>query len=174
MARSMVRRISPSSTVDELGQDHTAAVQGDTHRMVGADPLGRRHCLVDARFRPTAMIAVQTVLVENYWAELSSGLTSRGLPILHVVLDCDEAELRQRIENDEAESQALEWRLDHLTKFEAARPWLTRSADLVLDTTDITPESGAEAIVEAAARARSEPGGRVDRGDTRPARRARR
>lgn len=104
---------------------------------------------------PTAMIAVQTVLVENYWAELTTGLAKRALPVLHVVLDCDEAELRHRIENDEVESQALEWRLDHLAKFEDARPWLAESADLVLDTTDITPESAAEAIVGAVARAQS-------------------
>lgn len=106
---------------------------------------------------PTAMIAVQTVMVENYWAELTKGLTERRLPVLHVVLDCDEAELRRRIETDEIESQALDWRLDHIAKFGAARPWLTQSADLVLDTTSLTPESTAQAIIEAVAKARSTP-----------------
>ncbi len=103
---------------------------------------------------PTAMIAVQTVLAENYWAELMKGLSERRLPVLHVVLDCDESELRRRIETDEIESQALEWRLDHIAKFGAARPWLVHSADLVLDTTNLTPESAAEAIIEAAAKTR--------------------
>lgn len=53
---------------------------------------------------PTAMVAVQTVMVEDYWAELMKGLTERGLPVLQVVLDCDEAELRRRIQTDEIES----------------------------------------------------------------------
>ena len=104
---------------------------------------------------PKAMLAVQTVFVESYWGELMKGLTERGLPVLHVVLDCDEAELRRRIETDEVESQALEWRLDHITRFEAARPWLTQSADLVLDTTTLKPESAAKAIVEATGKAQS-------------------
>lgn len=104
---------------------------------------------------PTAMVAVETVMVEAYWAELVRGLTERGLAVLHVVLDCDEVELRRRIETDEMERQALDWRLDHIAKFGAARPWLTQSADLVLDTTSVTPESTAATIIEAAAKARS-------------------
>lgn len=102
---------------------------------------------------PPAMIAVQTVLVAKYWTELASGLAERDLPVLHVVLDCEEAELRRRIENDEVESQALEWRLDHLARFRDARPWLTQSADLVLDTTDLTPEAAAQVIIEVAEQA---------------------
>ncbi len=109
---------------------------------------------------PAAMIAVQTVLVESYWAELSDGLARRNLPVLHVVLDCDEAELRRRIENDEIESQALQWRLDHVARYQDARPWLTRSADLVLDTTDLTPATAAVAIVEAVEKAKISPGSR--------------
>lgn len=104
--------------------------------------------------RPSAMIAVQTVLVESYWAELNESLTARGLPVLHVVLDCERAELRRRIENDQAEREALAWRLDHLATFETARPWLTRSADLVLDTTAMTPNGTAKAIIEVAQEAR--------------------
>ena len=76
--------------------------------------------VVDEIYRytnPTAIIGVQTVLVERYWSELADGLAQRGLSVLHVVLDCEEAELRHRIENDEIESEALEWRLDHLAAF---------------------------------------------------------
>lgn len=61
---------------------------------------------------------------------------------------------RRRIETDEIESQALDWRLDHISKFGSARPWLLHAADLVLDTTNVTPESAAEAIIEAAAKTR--------------------
>ena len=82
----------------------------------------------------------------------STSELSRASPtVLHVVLDCDEAELRRRIETDEIESQALDWRLDHIAKFGTARPWLTQSADLVIDTTSLTPESTAEVVIEAAA-----------------------
>ena len=98
---------------------------------------------------PPAMIAVQTVLVERYWEELVKGLAERGLPVIHVVLDCDDAEIRRRIHGDEIESQAREWRLDHLARFEDARPWLTRSADLFLDTTALTPEATAQVIINA-------------------------
>lgn len=98
---------------------------------------------------PAAMIAVQTVLVEKYWTELASGLAERNLEVLHVVLDCNEAELRRRIENDEIEPQALDWRLDHLAGLREARPWLARSADLYLDTTDLSSEAAALAIIEA-------------------------
>jgi len=104
---------------------------------------------------PTAMLAVQTVLVEKYWHELATGLLERGLPVLHVVLDCEDNELRRRIEDDEVESQALEWRLDHMAKFSDARPWLVQAADLVLDTTNLTPEDSALIIVEAVEQAKT-------------------
>lgn len=103
---------------------------------------------------PTAMIAVQSVLVESYWAELVAGLSERRLPVLHVVLECDESEFRRRMESDEAESGALGWRLGHISKFRAARQWLVRSADVVLDTTNLSPESAAEEIIEVTTKTR--------------------
>jgi broad-specificity NMP kinase len=99
-----------------------------------------------------AMVAVQTVLVEDYWNELRHGLADHDLPVFHVVLDCDETELRRRIDSDEVESQAREWRLEHIEKFQSARPWLTQSADLVIDTTGLTPEAVARRVVDAALR----------------------
>ena len=101
------------------------------------------------RFSGTpAMVAVQTVLVEDYWGELRSGLAGRGLPVLHVVLDCDGVELRRRIDGDEVEREARQWRLDHIDRFEQARGWLAPSADLVVDTTELTPGEVADRIVE--------------------------
>lgn len=96
-------------------------------------------------------VAVQTVLVERYWVELSQGLRDRGLPVLHVVLECDEGELRRRIEGDEVESQAREWRLDHIARFHRARGWLAGSADLMIDTTAMDPATAADRIGEAVA-----------------------
>ncbi len=101
----------------------------------------------------TAMVAVQSVLVENYWAELSAGLTARGLPTFHVLLDCEEKELRRRIKSDEVEKQALQWRLDHIADFERARGWMTPSADLVIDTTEMTPGGVAQLVIDAAKQA---------------------
>jgi broad-specificity NMP kinase len=98
----------------------------------------------------TAMVAVQTVLVEDYWVELITGLTERGLPAFHVLLDCEEEELRRRVGADEIEEQALEWRLDHIADFGRARDWLTRSADLVIDTTDRPPDVVAQLAIDAA------------------------
>ena len=97
-----------------------------------------------------AMIAVQSVLVEDYWNELTKGLAERGLPVLHVVLDCGGEELRRRIETDEIEEQARDWRLDHIGSFGQARDWLAPSADVLIDTTARSPEAVARIVIDAA------------------------
>lgn len=102
-----------------------------------------------ARFTETpVLVAVQSVLVEDYWRELVTGLAAQELPVHHVVLDAEEAELRRRIEHDEVEAQARDWRLDHLAALDRARPWLARSADLMLDTTGMTPDEVAGRVIE--------------------------
>ncbi len=57
------------------------------------------------------VIAVQTVFNPDYWSEVRDGLEGRGHRLFHVVLDCDESILRKRIENDEVESGARDWRM---------------------------------------------------------------
>jgi len=96
------------------------------------------------------LILVQTVLVEEYWHELRRGMDAAGLPVFHVVLEADGATMRDRIEHDELEPGARDWRLEHLARFQAARPWLVSNADLVLDTTTLSAEHVAAAIVGAA------------------------
>lgn len=98
------------------------------------------------RFTGQHLVAVQTVLDETYWQELKSGLAALGHEVRHVVLEADEAVLRQRIAADEVEAGAAQWRLDHLAPYAAARPWLTARADLVVDTTGLAPEAAAEQI----------------------------
>ena len=98
----------------------------------------------------SALVAMQTVLVQSYWEELRRGLEQRDLPIFHVILDCNEEELRSRIENDEVEHQAKDWRLDHIAKYHEAREWLARSADIVIDTTHSKPSEVAEVVIAAA------------------------
>ncbi len=77
-------------------------------------------------------------------------LEARRLPVFHVVLTCDEDELKRRIEGDEVEAQARDWRIDHIAKFQEARVWMARSADLVIDTTSTAPSAVARQIVAAA------------------------
>ncbi len=101
------------------------------------------------RYTNTPLVAVQTVLVEDYWAELRADFAARGLPVVHVVLDCDDEELRRRIESDEIERQARDWRLDHIARFRHALGWLTDSADAVVDTTDVSPERVAASVIAA-------------------------
>jgi hypothetical protein len=71
------------------------------------------------------LVAVQTVLDEDYWRELRSGLTALGHEVLHVVIEADQQVMRQRIHGDEKEPQAAKWRIDHLPTYAAARTWMT-------------------------------------------------
>lgn len=98
-------------------------------------------------FTRSDIVAPQTVLSESYWVELRHGMVADGLDVVHVVLDCDDETLRQRIENDRVESAARQWRIDHIEKSIAARPWLVAEADFVVDTTHLTPEDAAHLIL---------------------------
>ncbi|MEO5661757.1 MAG: AAA family ATPase [Nocardioides sp.] len=95
------------------------------------------------------LVAVQTVLDETYWNELEAGLADLGHEVFHVVLEADEGITRKRIEADEVETTALQWRLDHLPTYAASRPWLVARAHLLLDTTALTPRDAAEHIWKA-------------------------
>jgi len=97
----------------------------------------------------SATVAVQSVLVEQYWQELSKGFAALRLPIFHVLLDCEIQELLRRIEHDDIESQARQWRLDHIKPYNIAHDWMTRSADLVVDTTNLDSNEIARIIINA-------------------------
>jgi adenylylsulfate kinase-like enzyme len=100
-----------------------------------------------ARLTSMDLVAVQTVTVEAYWAELQAGLAAQDLEPVHVLLDCDEGTLRERILSDAVDLGAREWRLDHVAGFVAARPWLVAAADLVVDTTAAEPDEIARQII---------------------------
>ncbi len=97
----------------------------------------------------SALVAVQTVLAQEVWNELKAGFASLDQPVFHVVLDCETAEIRRRIEADQVESQAKEWRLGHLEVFERERDRLVGSADLVVNTTNLTPNATASTVIDA-------------------------
>ena len=108
-----------------------------------------------ARASGDQLVAVQTVLVEDYWVELVRGFVSQGLDVFHVLLTADEAVLRERIETDDVELDGVrEWRLRHLPVFLEAQEWMRERADLVVDSTDLTPE---EVAAEVARRASTRP-----------------
>lgn len=102
-------------------------------------------------FTGVDIVAPQSVLNESYWRELSGGMADLGLTVFHVVLDCDVPELVSRIENDQDNggAEAIDWRMDHIEAFVAARNWLREAADLWLDTTERDPVQLAQAVNEA-------------------------
>jgi cytidylate kinase len=105
------------------------------------------------------LLAVQTVLVEDYWDELMHGFAEHQLEVFHVVLDADEQILRERIAGDEEVRQLIaagkiepggeQWRVDHVSNYVAARTWMTTRADLVVDTSGLAANEVAGRILAA-------------------------
>ncbi|RRO13144.1 ATP-binding protein [Saccharopolyspora rhizosphaerae] len=94
-----------------------------------------------------ALVMPMTVLVEEYWREVSSGLAHHGIPVRHFVLHADLDTLRGRIEGDTALGPSS-FRPRHLEPYaDAARAWLHREAEVV-DTTLLTPAEVAARIAE--------------------------
>jgi hypothetical protein len=88
-----------------------------------------------------------TVLVEEYWREISGGLAGYGIPVRHFVIHADQDTLRRRIEGEHAVPSPF--RLRYLEPYaEAARTWLHAEAE-VIDTTHLTPAEAALRIAEA-------------------------
>ena len=102
------------------------------------------------------LVMPMTVLVEQYWREISAGLAEHAIPIRHFVLHADQATLRGRIET--AHPVPSPFRLAYLEAYEeAARTWLHDEAEVV-DTTHLTAALAALQIAEAV-KTRSRPAG---------------
>ena len=94
------------------------------------------------------LVVPMTVLIEQYWREIHSGLKDYGIPVQHFVLHADQETLRRRIEGD-IEMGPSSFRIDHLPVYaEAARTWLHAEAH-VINTQDATAEQVAQTIVDA-------------------------
>jgi hypothetical protein len=92
------------------------------------------------------LVMPMTVLVEQYWREISTGLAEHGVPVRHFVLHADQATLRARIEHHDLGSSPF--RLAHLEPYaQAAASWLHREA-VVVDTTRLTAVETAQEVVE--------------------------
>ena len=94
-----------------------------------------------------ALVMPMTVLVEQYWREISTGLAEHGIPVRHFVLHADPDTLRRRIESDTVLGPS-QFRLGHLEPYaEAARTWLHDQAE-VIDTTDLTAVQVARRVAD--------------------------
>ena len=93
------------------------------------------------------LVVPMTVLVEDYWREISGGLAERGIEVRHVVLHADAPSLRSRI--DAAPPGPSTFRHTYVEPYaEAARTWLHADAEVV-DTTRLTPAEAAARIAKA-------------------------
>lgn len=82
------------------------------------------------------LVVPMTLLREPYAEEIFKGLAGHGVPVRHVLLHAEHDELVRRIEADEVEAGARQWRLDHLAAYQEALPWLRGAAE-VIDTTGV-------------------------------------
>ncbi|MFE1146636.1 ATP-binding protein [Streptomyces albidoflavus] len=101
------------------------------------------------RYTGGTLLIPQTVLSEEYWAELSAGFAEQDVPVRHVLLHCESDTLTHRIRTDTAPESATAgpWRLRHRAAYREALPWLRRSAEVV-DTTHLTPAEAAAMIAQ--------------------------
>lgn len=96
-----------------------------------------------------ALVIPMTVLVEEYWREISAGFARHAIPVRHFVLHADQDTLRKRILSDQVLGPSP-FRLAYLEAYaEAARTWLREEAQTV-DTTLLTPAQAAQRIADAA------------------------
>lgn len=99
-------------------------------------------------FTGGTLVMPMTVLVEQYWREISSGLAQHAIPVRHFVLHADRQTLRERILGDTVMGPSS-FRLAYLEAYaEAARRWLHQEAE-VIDTANFTPEQVAAEIANA-------------------------
>lgn len=95
------------------------------------------------------LVIPMTVLVEEYWREISAGLAQYDIAVRHFVLHADQDTLRGRIAGDTAIGPDSPFRLEYLGPYaEAARTWLHSEAEVV-DTTHLTPDQAARQIADA-------------------------
>lgn len=95
------------------------------------------------------LVMPMTVLVEEYWHEINTGLAEHGIEVRHFVLHADQETLRKRIAGDIVLGPDSPFRLQYLEPYaDAAKTWLHGEAE-VIDTTRLTPGATADQIIEA-------------------------
>ncbi|WP_127360768.1 NUDIX hydrolase [Actinacidiphila soli] len=101
------------------------------------------------------LIVPMTLLRQDYRDEIFGGLSSRRIPVRHVLLHAEETILRDRIAqrgdfpgDPEASASVRSWCLGHLAAYTEALPWITADAH-VIDTGALDSRQTAERIAEA-------------------------
>lgn len=94
------------------------------------------------------IVVPQTVVVEQYWAEITSALAEQDVAVRAFTLDVAPDEHERRIAADQVEAQAAGWRRQRRSDFDAALPWL-RTRTQVLDTTHLSSKKVAETMIQA-------------------------
>jgi hypothetical protein len=95
------------------------------------------------------LVIPMTVLVEQYWREISTGFAQHAIPVRHFVLHADQDALRGRIAADTVIGPNHPFRLKYLEPYaEAVHTWLHGQAEVV-DTTHLTPAQAALQIAGA-------------------------
>jgi hypothetical protein len=96
------------------------------------------------------LVIVQTVTNRQYWTEIAEGIRAHGHSLHHVLIEAAPETLRRRISEDEVLYRAADWRLQHIPPFLSARDeWIAADADLVVDTTSLSPRRAAAQIADA-------------------------
>jgi len=101
------------------------------------------------RYTGRTIVAPQTVVVEQYWDEIMSGLAAAGVEVRAFTLDSTPAEHERRIAGDTltiatidqitVEAGGAGWRRHRAPDYRAALTWLATRTE-VLDTTALRPE----------------------------------
>ncbi|GKQ36441.1 AAA family ATPase [Streptomyces sp. A012304] len=155
---ALVQRLIPDSRVldaEKVGEtlmDITPGLPGPGAENFQHWPPWRPLVVETARrvldYAGGTLVMPMTVLVEEYWREISTGLAQHAVPVRHFVLHADQDTLRARIEGDTVLGPSS-FRLAHLEPYaEAALTWLHDEAEVV-DTTHLTPAQTAQRIAEA-------------------------
>lgn len=93
------------------------------------------------------LLIVQTVLDQGYWHEIADSIRGHGYSLHHVLLDVHPDALGKRITADRDVPAAADWRRQHIPAFlDARREWLADAADLVIDTTSMSPQQAAHQL----------------------------
>ncbi|MFI6367956.1 AAA family ATPase [Nocardia sp. NPDC050630] len=96
------------------------------------------------------LVIVQTLLNQKYWSEIATRIGELGHSLHHVLIDASPETLRRRISEDEVLHRAAGWRLQHVPAYiDARNDWLADAAELVVDTTTISPLRAAAEIADA-------------------------
>ncbi|KOX02347.1 ATP-binding protein [Streptomyces sp. NRRL B-1140] len=154
---ALVRELIPNARVldaEKVGEtlmDITPALPGRGTENFQHWPPWRPLVVETARrvldYTGGTLVIPMTVLVEEYWREISAGLAQHSIEVRHFVLHADQDTLRGRIEGEHVVPSPFG--LAHLAPYaEAARTWLHGAAEVV-DTTHLTPAQAAAHIAEA-------------------------